>query len=141
MNLYENVEAILPHRPPMALVDRVLSADDENARATKTFGPDDYGTENGFVSEPAIIECLAQTVAALQGIRAMRMGLKPGPGMLVGVNDFAISDEVRAGVPVEFSVTVTRRLPPFCLADVRAIQDGRTIAEGTMKFFLEEGTK
>jgi predicted hotdog family 3-hydroxylacyl-ACP dehydratase len=141
VNLYDNMEAILPHRSPMVLLDRVLSADDEKARATRTFASGAYGTEGALVSEPAIIEALAQTVAALQGIRAARMGLKPGPGMLVGISDFAFHDEARIGMPVELSVTVTRRLPPFCLADTQATQNGRIIAEGTMKFFLEEGTK
>lgn len=130
---------ILPHRPPMVMIDALVRCDGESAVAVKTFWPEGYGSDGERVIEVALIECLAQTMAAFQGKEtARRAGRRPARGMLVGVSGFAFHLPARCGRPVRLRVEVIRRLGPLCLAAGRVEQDGALVAEGNLKFYIEE---
>jgi predicted hotdog family 3-hydroxylacyl-ACP dehydratase len=129
---------LLPHRPPMVMVDALVRCEDDSAVAVKTFAEGSYGTDGGCVLEGALIECLAQTVAALHGHRAHQGGGRVPRGLLVGVTDFAFRRPASCGRPLQLTVRITRRLGPFCLAAGRIEQDGSLVAEGELKFHLEE---
>ena len=134
-----NLEDILPHRSPMILIDSLVRCDADSATTVKTFAAGAYGTgEGGRVLESAIIESLAQTVAAIAGVAARRSSRRPGRGMLVGVSDFAFLGPVLCDLPIELTVQVTRRLGRFCLAAATARQDGIVLAQGDLKFYIEE---
>ena len=130
------LNSILPHRAPMVMIDELIHCGDAAATAVKTFKRGDYGTTGGRVLEPALVESLAQTVAAFQGCRAQRSDRGLSRGMLVGVSHFDFRGPVSCEKPVHLSVTITRVLPPFCLAEGHAEQDGQIVAQGELKFFL-----
>jgi len=134
----EALSAILPHRPPMVMIDALVRCEGDSAEAAKTFAAGGYGSEGGIVLEAALIECLAQAVAAFQGRQARQAGREPPRGMLVGVSDFAFHRPARCGRPLRLTVEVTRRLGPFVLAAGRVEQDGALVAEGNLKFHTEE---
>lgn len=134
----EALFTILPHRPPMVMIDRLVEVGGDSAVAVKTFDAGSYGTDGEFVSEGALIEGLAQTVAALYGSDGLKRGRAPGKGMLVGVSDFRFYARARVGRRLELAVTVTRRIAPFCIAEGKVTEDGIIVAEGGMKFYLEE---
>ncbi len=133
------LKQLIPHRPPMVMIDELLESDGDLAKARKVFVEADYAIENSLVAEVALIEGLAQTVAAAFGSKALAEGRSPGVGMLVGVSGFVFRRRVRAGEEVIFEAAFTRRLPPFYLADGRVLVDGEVVAEGSMKFYMEEG--
>ncbi len=138
--------AILPHRPPMVMIDALESPRAGAAVAQKTFAPDSYGAAEGLVTEGAFIECMAQAAAALEAQRLRQLPIEirnPKPeirnaGMLVGISDFAFHRPARCGRPLRISVAITRRLGPYRLATGRIEQDGALVAEGILKFYVEE---
>jgi 3-hydroxymyristoyl/3-hydroxydecanoyl-(acyl carrier protein) dehydratase len=133
-----DIKSLLPHRAPMIMVDELVETAPDGARAVKTFREDDYGVENGRVIQSFLVEALAQTVAAMHGEAAAKRGRPPGVGMLTGVTDFRFGREVTAGEEITLEVTVTRRLAPFVFADGRALCGAEVVAEGEMKFYIEE---
>ena len=122
----------------MVMIDALVRAEGDLATAVKTFDRESYGAEGGRVLESALIECLAQTVAALEGRNAGRSGRRPPAGMLAGVDHFVFHRRARCDCPLQLTVTVTRRIGPFCLASGRVEQDGAVLAEGNLKFYLME---
>jgi len=133
-----DIEQILPHRKPMIMVDSLVHIERDSAMATKTFKSGDYGLHGRLVPEPLLIECLAQTVAALNGCHARLSGKGPARGMLAGVTGFKIHSPALADIPLELNVTISRFIGPFCLACGQIRQQDRLVAEGNLKFFLEE---
>lgn len=132
---------LLPHRPPMLLIDRLAAGEPAAATATavKTFRLGSYGTDGGTVLEPALIECLAQTMAAMKGRQARAEGRAPAFGMLVGVSDFVFHRPARCESELTLTVAVRASLPPFVLAAGQVRQDGELVAEGSLKFFIGGG--
>ena len=131
------LEQILPHRPPMVLIDSLTRCDSETAQASKTFTSGDYGLEeDGRVTEPMLIECLAQTVAAAQGRQARLHGDEPAEGMLVGVSGFEFLRHACQGEALTLTTRVTHRVGQFLVVEgsVRAAEE--LIATGELKLYI-----
>ena len=79
--------ALLPHRPPMLLLDALTGAGEETACAEATLEEGHAGVAAGRVLEAALIECVAQTVAAWKAHAAG--GGPPAQGLLAGVANVA----------------------------------------------------
>ena len=125
----------------MLMLDSILEVSTGRLLAEKVFQPDDYGVSEGHVLVGALIETMAQAVAAMQGLAAAsRGGLAPN-GMLVGVEELTVLTPVKLGRPLEILVEITRQLRPFIMADGSISQDGSLIAKGCLKFFVEERTQ
>lgn len=128
---------VLPHRPPLVLIDSLKRYDQETAEASKTFASNDYGlTTDGEVAEPMLIECLAQTVAAAQGSHARSHGHKPAEGMLVGVSGFDYFRPVRPGEALTLTTRITHRFGQFVVAEGTVTAEDKLIAKGELKLYI-----
>lgn len=138
MAIYPKPEEIIPHRPPILMLRSLHQIDGTGAVAKQLFQMGDYAVEGERVAESALIECLAQAVAAIPGFAAMHQGRSPAQGMLVGLEDFEIFAPAMAGHELEIVVKITRSLGPFSLAEGSISQDGETVARGCLKLYLED---
>ena len=125
---------LIPHRPPMVMIESLVEASPERAVAAKTFRDGDYGLDGDMVAEPALVECVAQTVAAMQGYGRFAAGARPGIGFLAGVARFSIHFQPRRGEPLTIETQVTRRLGTMCLVTGKILREGRILAEGELRF-------
>ena len=71
---YPPIVELVPHRPPMLLLDRVLSYDGECVVCETVLGPDSPFVEQGHVPAVVGIEYMAQTIAAGAGLSARDKG-------------------------------------------------------------------
>ncbi|MBK1612137.1 hypothetical protein CKO44_01465 [Rubrivivax gelatinosus] len=78
------VEAWVPHRGEMRLLDRLLELDDQHALAEVDVPLDGLFVQDGGVPAWVGLEYMAQTVAAWAGARARRAGGQPRIGFLLG---------------------------------------------------------
>ena len=138
MAIYPKPEQIIPHRPPILMLRSLHQIDGTGAVAKQLFQAGDYAVEGERVVESALIECLAQAVAAISGFAAMNQGRRPAQGMLVGVEDFEVFAPAKTGHELEIMVKITRSLGPFSLAEGSISQDGATVARGCLKLYVED---
>src|SRR5215510_13954136 len=111
------LENLVPHRPPMLWLEALTNCTDGEATATATFREGDFAVGNGAVLETALVECMAQTVAAAQGERAHRCG-KAGAkvsGMLAAVTDFQIKARAPIGKALQIDIRELKRFGPMLL--------------------------
>lgn len=81
--------ALLPHRPPMLLLDKVLAVDSQNASASLTIQPEDPFYLPGLgVPAPIAIEYMGQTAALIAGHQKKTGMLEPHLGFLLGSRKF-----------------------------------------------------
>ena len=62
-----DIQTLLPQRPPIVMVDRLLSADDRRAETELLVRVDNIFVEDGALKTYALIENMAQTCAAQLG--------------------------------------------------------------------------
>ena len=131
-----NIDEILNHRPPMLMLDALTESTETHAIAQKTFRPSDYGVSGDFVTEPALIECMAQAMAAYRGQIARERNIAPQPGLLVGVRDAQLLSRVRCGELLEIRVKITHRVGDFAVASCRVRRGEEIVASAMLKFYV-----
>jgi len=85
------ISELLPHDPPMVLLDRVLAFDESSLVAEVTIRPDSVLCDDSGVPGWVGIEYMAQAVAAHAGARARLQGKAPTIGYLLGTRSYKCS--------------------------------------------------
>ena len=95
------IAEMLPHRPPMILIDAVTAFDFETITCTRRVDASEPYVIDGKVSAAVAIEYLAQTVATQRGLDGLLRGLPVVKGVLAAcrsmslhVGEFAVGDEL-----------------------------------------------
>jgi predicted hotdog family 3-hydroxylacyl-ACP dehydratase len=82
---------LLPHRPPMVLLDELLDCEPGRARCRVRLRPDSPFMEDGRVRAVVALEYMGQTAAACAGFASRRDGRPPAPGLLLGTRELALA--------------------------------------------------
>ena len=89
--------------------------------------------------ETALVECVAQTVAAAMGYRAQAKG-EPDSigerGMLVSVSAFRVLSPPPVGKSLHIEVQEIKRFGPMLLVSGRVSREGQVIASGELTLRL-----
>jgi len=82
------IETLIPHRGPMLWLDEVIRRGEDRVRCLLTIRPDHVFVTDGRVEALISIEWMAQTVAALVGLKDRDEGEPaPRPGYLIAIPD------------------------------------------------------
>lgn len=135
----DQIEAIIPHRYPMLLVDRVLEIEaGQSAVAVKNVTANEWFFEGHFPGQKImpgvlIVEALAQTAAVclLKGVESG--GKSP---LFAGIENMRFRRPVRPGDQLRLEFTLEKLRGPIGKGHVRATVDGQLAAEGTISFAL-----
>lgn len=102
---YPPVSALVPHRPPMRLVDAIVGEVD-GALVCRTEIKDDFVFLRDGQAELAVcVELVAQSVACFAGLRDVREGRRPKAGFLVGCRSARFDGEpLRPGDTLDITV-------------------------------------
>jgi predicted hotdog family 3-hydroxylacyl-ACP dehydratase len=131
------LENLLPHRAPMLWIEELTTCTEREAIARANFKEGDFAVSNGGVLESALVECMAQTVAAAQGERARRSGNAGASvgGMLAAITDFRVQAQAPIGKPLQIEVRELKRFGPMLLVSGEIKSDGRIIASGQLSLY------
>jgi predicted hotdog family 3-hydroxylacyl-ACP dehydratase len=131
------IETLLPHQPPMRWIDELVEFTETTAKAVVCFPSDHFAVANGAVLETALVECVAQTVAAAQSARAQASGKSGAPsgGMLAAVSGFQIRSRPACGQTLHIEVREVRRFGPMLLVSGTVTCDGQLVASGELTLY------
>ncbi len=108
-----DIEAAIPHRPPMRLLDEIVSLDEQRIVCSKTFSPDDFFVQGHFPDYPIVpgviqCECCLQAGAILLSRHTPEgAGLIPVATRMDGVK---FKKMVRPGDTITVDVTLNDRV-------------------------------
>jgi 3-hydroxyacyl-[acyl-carrier-protein] dehydratase len=128
---------VLPHRPPMLMIDRVLSlVPRREAHAEKDIGEDDPWVAGHFPGHPVfpgvlVIEAMAQTACVLAAHSVQRSDGKRLP-YLVGIDQTRFRRAVRPGDCLALHVRCTKTWGPFWQLEARASVGGELAAQARL---------
>ena len=124
---------LVPHRPPMLLIDALVECGGGSARAEAALPEGHLAVADGAVLESALVECVAQTAAAMKGFDARGQEGPASIGMLAGAADFEVFRRPPAGRRLTIEVREERRLGALALIYGRVLCDGQTVASGQLR--------
>jgi 3-hydroxyacyl-[acyl-carrier-protein] dehydratase len=103
----QKIHAAIPHRPPMLLLDEIVSQNDSTIVCKKTFHADEFFFQGHYPDQPIVpgvilCECGAQAGAVLlSGMMSAAEGQVP---VLTRMNDVKFKKMVAPGDTVEITV-------------------------------------
>ncbi|OUM99260.1 MAG: 3-hydroxyacyl-[acyl-carrier-protein] dehydratase FabZ [Paenibacillaceae bacterium ZCTH02-B3] len=138
----EQLQRIIPHRPPFLLVDRLLELEPgkrgvglKNVTANEPFF---QGHFPGYPVMPGVLvlEALAQVGAAV----ILSMEENRGKiGLFAGVDEFRWREQVKPGDTLTLEIEILRVRGPVGKGRATARVGERVVAEGTLMFALTDG--
>lgn len=134
------IEELLPHRPPMLLLDTVVGVEDRRMVCTGTVRGDCPFLRDGVLSPPALLEVMAQATAALAGHTGRLAGNDEiSPGYLVGARELTFADEVvRVGDELVADVKLCQAIAGYGSYEGHVRRGDTVLCEGTLKVFRRE---
>ena len=109
----QQIEAAIPHRPPMRLIDEIVSSDENRIVCLKTFSSSDFFVQGHFPDYPLVpgviqCECCLQAGAVLLSrYTPADQGLVPVATRMDGVK---FKKMVRPGDTIRIEVTLVDRV-------------------------------
>lgn len=89
---FQSIDAYLPHKAPMILLDKVLSATENSAVCEVLVNQDGpltpFLTEKNTLPSWFFIEIMAQTVGVWNGLRLQKNDSEPKIALLLGIRKF-----------------------------------------------------
>jgi predicted hotdog family 3-hydroxylacyl-ACP dehydratase len=127
---------LLPHRPPMILLDRLEAFDDDSAIAVAVMRPDHLFARGPGVPAHVGIEMMAQACGAHVGALARSTGGEVQLGFLLGTRAYAATSPYFP-LGAELRITVRR---VFCedgmgVYDCRIVLEGEEIAQAQLNLY------
>ena len=132
----------------MQWIDTLDHCSDTTAIATACFGEGHAAVADGAVVDLALVECVAQTVAAARG---HRVGQSPTPeavvpdgapvaarggGMLAAITNFRIQSRPAVGTPFQIEARELKRFGPMLLVSGTILSGGQVIASGELTLYV-----
>jgi len=125
----EQIEAAIPHRPPMLLVDEVVERTDERIVARKTFRADEFFFQGHYPDQP-IVPGVILCEAAMQAGAILLSQHMPADGSGVPVatrlNNVKLRRVTRPGETIEMGVELVERLADAFFMNAKVTCEGKT---------------
>ncbi len=113
MNDFERIQAAIPHRAPMLLVDEVVHQADRQIICRKTFRENEFFFQGHFPDHPivpGVILCEAAMQAGAVLLSALVSGSTRGVPVATRLNDVKFKKVIRPGDQIEMKVQLLERL-------------------------------
>jgi len=137
MNRQEIME-ILPHRPPMLLLDDAELLEDGLCRGSYRVCGDEWFLQGHFPENPVVPGVIICEMIAQSACVMMQAALAEGTPYYAGIDKVHFRKIVRPGDTLEFSCRLLRRTLGVFIIAGRAIVAGELACEGEFKFIISK---
>lgn len=138
LTLPQAAEHLLPHRPPMMLIDRLLSYQDDRSGSAEVELRPGCVLADGTLNRVALVEMMAQTYAAIKGYEDITQGKPVLEGFLVGIRKARFPRDARVGDRLTIDVANIGTIDGFHMIRGSVYCDTALLAEGTLKLWVPD---
>jgi len=130
-------EMFIPHRPPMRLVENLISYEAASGLVEARTDADGILVDaDGVMDEVVLVELLAQGYAVIKGYDDLLNGKEISKGYLVGVRKLRITGRARAGELLLVRIRTIGSFEGFAVAEGEVVRAEEIIASGTIKLWI-----
>lgn len=136
--LYLPVEAslLVPHKPPMLLIDRLVEMKERASVSEMTVKADSiFVNGTGALDEASYPEIISQAIAAQEGFRKLGCREAQPEGFLLGVKKLEVLGTAGIGDTLRISVVKTAKYGDFGIVNGEVYRGSELIARGEVKVF------
>ncbi len=135
-----NILNFIPQRPPMVMVDALLSSDEATLTAHTSFFIEatNIFCEENFFKEPGLIENIAQSCALRAGYSFHSKNEKVPLGFIGAIKNLNIHFFPEANSEIQTEIKVVNEIFDVTLVTGKVFSQGKLAAECEMKIFLKK---
>lgn len=125
------VKDLIPHQPPMRMIDFIVDYDDAAKKAVLEYtvvADSPFIDANGELNPESYLEIIAQASAAQHGFNLKRAGKNEEKGFLVGARNFLVHGKAFAGDKLTVSVTCGTEIESVSSVQGEIHNNGRKIS-------------
>lgn len=137
----KDILAFIPQRPPFVMVDELVDVDEKSATTRFLIRDQHIFTCNGVLTEPALIENMAQTAAARMGYLCRTKNESVPLGFIGAVQHLQIWHLPSVGQTLETRISIKHQVFDVTLIESTVKCNGTHIAECEMKIFIQSTNK
>lgn len=137
----KDILAFIPQRPPFVMVDELVAADDHSGTTRFTVPGDHIFMADGLLTEPALVENMAQTAAARIGYICSEKSEPVPVGFIAAVQDLWVMALPRAGQTLETQITIKNQVFDITVIHGAVRCNGSVLAQCDMKIFIQSANK
>ncbi len=136
----DTIQNLIPQRPPFVMIDELLYSDDIRTGTSFIVREDNIFTVGGELTEPALIENIAQTAAVRAGYYAMSNNAPVMVGYIGAIKDLEILFLPRIGDVLKTEIEIVNQI--FDVTLIRGVVrlNGLEVAKCEMKIFITKNT-
>ena len=127
---------VIPHRNAMCLINELSEYSSKYVKGIATIGVDNpFLNDLGSMDNNALVECMAQVVAAGNGYYSRIMGEPMKTGFLVGLNNFEFIKAAKKGDSLTIHINQESKIGDFSIVEGSIKRGNECLAKGGLKFF------
>ena len=107
----------IPQRPPMVMIDKLVSGESDSAVSSFLIKADNIFVEDGKFTEPGLVENIAQTAAAMVGRHCAQHKIPVPIGFIAAVKDLKINFTPPLGSTISTKVKVTNTVMDITIVE------------------------
>lgn len=128
-----DVSTLIPQKSPFVMVDELIDFSPEKIIAGLTISDDNLFSENGFFTEPGMVEHMAQSVALHTGCEYFLKNEKAPTGYIGAIKSIEIIKLPETNTRLQTQVAILQEFMGVTLVKIKVFANGKEIANGEMK--------
>jgi predicted hotdog family 3-hydroxylacyl-ACP dehydratase len=141
MALTESITSLVPQRPPFLMVDALTGYGDKFGLSEFVIRDENIFVKDGLLTEPGIVENIAQTAAAHAGYAANFDNKPVKVGYIGAVKNLRIHFLPRVNDTLSTEIRVIHEIFEVTIVQGTCTCDGLPVAECEMKIFIPNQNK
>lgn len=135
----EDIKQLIPQRDPIMMIDTLVDAEGDVCHTQLTVRANNYFIESDdqLMSEPGLIENIAQSASAFAGYRCVVRGEKAPIGYIGEVKKFHCYRRPAIGDLLETTITMGAEINGITIISGEVRVGGEVVADTQMKIFVE----
>ena len=132
-------DRLVPHRPPLCLVNRLLEFSGQTGIVESFIEPENiFLNKDGILPSLTLVELIAQASAAVKGYDDLRQGKGIKKGFLVDIHEIRFMGRCFKGDMLYIKIEIIKTISGFSVVHGEVERNGDVIAVGTLKLWVPE---
>jgi len=132
----ENILLFIPQRPPLVMVDQLLEADDHGCKTSLLIKEGNIFVRDGKLTEPGLLEHIAQSAAARQGYFSQKSGQSPPIGYIGAIQQVDILGLPKINDKIVTKITIKNQIFEVMIVSGTVYCNGTELAKCEMKIYI-----
>ena len=134
----ENIQSLIPQRPPFVMIDKLLSFSETTTTTGFSIRADNIFVENGVLKEPGLVENIAQTAAARAGYVSQTENKPVLVGYIGSISNLQVFSLPKTGSELITEIIIENQIFNVTLISGKITCNGQPVAQCKMKIFISQ---